>query len=142
MEFKNVKPPCKYYDRCGGCQLQHLKNEDQNKYKQNRAEEILVGFGEINPILTMEEPYYYRNKIHKTFAYGRNKEILSGMYAKNSHDVIDIDKCMIQDPIADEITKTIKQIMKKYKKRMATNMMSLFSVVMVIWMNKVSTFTV
>ena len=37
------------------------------------------------------------------------------MYAKNTHNIIDIENCIIQDPIADKIVITIKKIMKKYK---------------------------
>lgn len=43
----NVKPPCKYYDRCGGCQLQHLSNEAQNVYKQKFVEELLGKFAKV-----------------------------------------------------------------------------------------------
>lgn len=43
------------------------------------------------------------------------RTIIAGMYKTNSRDNVDIDKCLIQDPIADRIMKTIKSIMKKYK---------------------------
>lgn len=114
-EYKRVNPPCKYYKNCGGCQLQHFSNESQNKFKQNKSIELLGGFGEVNKILTMGNPYHYRNKIHSTFGYGNKKSIIAGMYAKNSHDIIDIEECIIQEPVADKIVKAIKQIMKKYK---------------------------
>lgn len=114
-QYERVKPPCKYYGECGGCQLQHLSNKSQNKYKQNKSIEILGGFGKVEEILTMEDPYHYRNKIHSTFGYNRKNQIIAGMYAKNSHKIIDIDECIIQEPIADKIIKTIKQIMRKYK---------------------------
>lgn len=111
------KPRCKYYEECGGCQLQHLNSLGQNKLKQQIGEKFLGRFGEVEEIKTMYYPYEYRNKIHSTFGYKdkRSKEIIAGMYAKNSHEIINIEKCIIQDKIADEIIKTIKQIMKKYK---------------------------
>lgn len=112
---KHVTPPCKYYGRCGGCQLQHLSNEAQNQYKQDLVERLLGKFGEIEQIIVMDNPYEYRNKIQYSFGYGKNGNIISGMYAPSSHDIIDIEKCIIQDPIADRIMKTIGKIMKKYK---------------------------
>lgn len=72
-------------------------------------------FGEVEKIIVMDNPYEYRNKIQYSFGYGKNGRIISGMYAMNSHDIIDIEKCIIQDPIADKILNTIGKIMKKYK---------------------------
>ena len=114
-ELINVKPPCKYYGRCGGCQLQHLANESQDQVKQQTAEKYLGSFGKVEDILVMDYPYEYRNKITYSFGYAKKKELIAGMYAEYSHTIIDIDKCLIQDPIADQIIQTIKQIMRKYK---------------------------
>lgn len=112
---KRVTAPCKYYGKCGGCQLQHLSNEAQNEYKQDLAEKLLGKFGKVAKIKVMDHPYQYRNKIQYSFGYDKNRKIIAGMYEGYSHDIVDIEKCMIQDPIADEIIKTIKQIMRKYK---------------------------
>lgn len=112
---KYVTPPCKYYERCGGCQLQELSNEDQNKYKQSMVEDLLGEFCKIEKLISMENPYQYRNKIQYSFGYGKDKKIIAGMYATNTHNIIDIEKCIIQDPIADKIIITIKRIMKRYK---------------------------
>lgn len=110
-----VKPPCQYYGICGGCHLQHLSNESQNDFKQDIAERLLGKFSKVKKILVMDHPYEYRNKIQYSFGYDDNRRIIGGMYKTNSHDIVDIERCLIQDPIADPIMKTIKSIMKKYK---------------------------
>ncbi len=110
-----VEPPCPYFNKCGGCQIQHLSYEGQSKFKQNKVEELLGPFCKVNEILTMKEPYYYRNKIHSTFSYDKKRQIISGFYQENTHNVINIDKCMIQDSKADEIIGTIKDFMKSFK---------------------------
>ena len=114
-KIEKVKPPCRYYRDCGGCQLQHLSNATQNNYKQEKTEELLGKFGEVNRIITMDNPYHYRNKIHSTFGYDRKNNLIAGMYGKGSHRLINIEECIIQDPIGDKIVHTIKNIMKKYK---------------------------
>ncbi len=114
-ELQQVKPPCIYFDRCGGCQLQHYSNESQDLLKQDVAEKFLGKFGPVEPILTMDFPYEYRNKIQYSFGYGKKREIIAGMYAENSHRIIDIERCLIQDPQGDQIIHTIKKTMKKYK---------------------------
>lgn len=63
----------------------------------------------------MDDPYEYRNKIQYSFGYGKNGKIIAGMYEKGSHNIIDIEKCIVQDPIVDKIIDTIKKIMKRYK---------------------------
>lgn len=114
-ELIQVKPPCIYYEQCGGCQLQQFTNESQNQIKQELAEKYLAQYGKVEKILTMDHPYEYRNKIQYSFGYGKKKELIAGMYAQYSHTIIDIKKCIVQDPIADRILQTIKKIMKKYK---------------------------
>lgn len=110
-----VKPECPYYDKCGGCQLQHLSYEGQTKHKQIQVEELMSSYGKVNPILTMKDPYEYRNKVHSTFSYDKRKQIISGMYMEDTHKVINIDKCMIQDSKADEIIETIRGFMRSFK---------------------------
>ena len=110
-----VNPPCPYFGKCGGCQIQHMSHEAQGKFKQTMVEDLMSHYCKVNPILTMEDPYYYRNKIHSTFAYDRKKQIISGFYQENTHDVIDIDRCIIQDSKADEIIETIKGFMRSFK---------------------------
>ncbi len=110
-----VKPICPYYSKCGGCQIQHLSYEAQGKFKQRLVEDLLGSYCKVNDILTMKEPYNYRNKIHSTFSYDKRRQIISGIYQENTHDVIDIDRCLIQDRKADEIIETIKGFMRSFK---------------------------
>ena len=104
-----------YYGECGGCQLQHMSQEAQDQFKQKLVENLLKPFGKVNRILTIKEPYHYRNKVHSTFAYGKKKEVISGIYQEDSHRVIDVDECLIHDHKADEIIETIKGFMKSFK---------------------------
>ncbi|CAK7035397.1 23S rRNA (uracil(1939)-C(5))-methyltransferase RlmD [Tissierella sp.] len=110
-----VKPSCPYFNKCGGCQIQQMSYEGQSKFKQSKVEDLLGSFCKVNEILTMEEPYYYRNKIHSTFSHDKKGQIISGFYQENTHYVINIDRCIIQDSKADEIIETIKGFMKSFK---------------------------
>jgi len=60
----------------------------------------------------MENPKHYRNKVHATFAYERGK-IISGLYEKNTHNVININTCMIQDDRANRIIATLTDMVNK-----------------------------
>lgn len=110
-----VTPKCSYFNQCGGCQLQHLSNKGQKELKQKTIEKLMKPYGKVNEILTMEEPYFYRNKVHSTVAHDEKHKIISGIYRENTHKVIPIEKCIIQDSKADEIIGSIREIMKTYK---------------------------
>jgi len=106
---------CQYFGKCGGCQLQHMSYESQSKYKQSKVEELMGSYCKVNPILTMKNPFEYRNKVYSTFSYDKKRQIISGMYMEDTHDVVNIKKCIIQDSKADEIIETIRGFMRSFK---------------------------
>ncbi|CAM2797847.1 23S rRNA (uracil(1939)-C(5))-methyltransferase RlmD [Hathewaya histolytica] len=110
-----VVPKCKYFNQCGGCQLQHLSYEAQSKFKWDSVVKLMKRYHKVNEILTMKEPYFYRNKVHSTLAYDKKRRIISGIYEENTHNVIPIEHCIIQDRPADKITASIREIMKTFK---------------------------
>lgn len=112
-----VSPKCPYYKSCGGCSLQHLSAEGQARFKQGIVERLLGHYGKVNNILTMKEPYYYRNKVHSTVTYDVKRRIVSGIYEEYTHRVVPIEKCIIQDSTADKIISSIREIMKTYRIR-------------------------
>lgn len=110
-----VPAPCPYYEQCGGCQLQHMSIDAQNKFKQKAVTKQLKPYGKAMPIITMEDPYEYRNKSHYSFGLDYKKQVISGIYAEYSHKIISIEHCLIQNPKADNIVLTIKELMKSFK---------------------------
>jgi 23S rRNA (uracil1939-C5)-methyltransferase len=112
-----VNPKCPHFSQCGGCQLQHMSYDSQSEFKQKIVEKLMKPYGSVNKILTMNEPYLYRNKIHSTFAQDQKGRVISGIYGENSHRVIPIEQCAIQDKRADAIVASVLEIMKKYKMR-------------------------
>lgn len=111
---KRVTPSCPHFSQCGGCQLQHMSYNAQSEFKQNVIEKLLGKYHKVSEILTMEDPYYYRNKIHSTFVNDQKEKVISGIYEENTHRLIPIQQCRIQDKRADEIIDSVKGIMKKY----------------------------
>ncbi|MDX8047286.1 23S rRNA (uracil(1939)-C(5))-methyltransferase RlmD [Gracilibacillus sp. S3-1-1] len=110
-----VQPPCAYYYECGGCQLQHMNDQAQEGFKQQIIDNLMKPFGKPEPIVTMDHPYDYRNKSHTTFGLNKDRQIIGGLYAQNSHQLIAMDRCLIHDPKADAIWQTIKDMMKSFK---------------------------
>jgi len=115
---ERVEAKCKYYKRCGGCSVQHMNYNKQLEYKHERVKDCISKIGGLDKNLVkfplgMENPERYRNKVQ--LPVGLVKGRLSiGFYAPRSHNIIDIDTCLIQDKIADIVTKIVREWMKKY----------------------------
>jgi 23S rRNA (uracil1939-C5)-methyltransferase len=69
------------------------------------------------PIIAMEEPFYYRNKIHAAFGENRRHEVISGIYEQKSHRIVPVDSCLIENRKADEIVISIRGLLKSFKIR-------------------------
>ena len=113
-----TKAPCPYYAVCGGCQVQHIKYEMQLQEKlthvqscfqanQLPTETILFPIGSKNP-------FYYRSKAQMVISE-KNKRIRSGFYEENSHKIVNVDACMIQDEKTNQIIQTIRELLEKHK---------------------------
>ena len=107
--------PCPLYRKCGGCQLQNMSYPRQLHWKQELVERLLGRFHRVNPIIGMEHPYHYRNKVQAAFALDRRKQIVSGVYQASTHRVVPVESCMIEDETADRIIGTIRKLMKDFK---------------------------
>ena len=108
--------PCPLYRKCGGCQLQNMDYLRQLHWKQKRAEHFLGRFCSVNPILGMENPYHYRNKVQAAFAMDkRHQKIISGVYQSSTHKIVPVDDCLIEDEKADQIIVTIRKLMKSFR---------------------------
>lgn len=110
---ERVTPPCKVYDKCGGCQTQHMSQGLQAEMKQNQIEHLLQKTAQlsdviVNPVIVMDDPWYYRNKIQMPVGE-KNGEIITGFYQARSHQIIDdMDTCLIQHEIGNEILAEIR----------------------------------
>ena len=110
-----VRPKCPYAKNCGGCQLMHMTYRAQLDNKNARIKETLERLGKIKtkvePILGMEDPYRYRNK--GQFPLGKmGEETTIGLYQKGSHNIVDIDKCLIQEPGNENIIAAMREYIK------------------------------
>ncbi|TDQ34171.1 23S rRNA (uracil(1939)-C(5))-methyltransferase RlmD [Aureibacillus halotolerans] len=113
-----VDAPCPVFGECGGCQLQHLSYEGQLRYKQSQVKEALSRIGGLNditvqPTLGMEDPWAYRNKAQVPVGE-RNGSLIAGFYKQRSHDLIDLDVCMIQDQSNDALVQGVRGIAEAY----------------------------
>lgn len=141
---------CAVFGRCGGCSELNVPYDVQLSRKSNEICELFAGVceaGAIKPILGMDEPLHYRNKViapfvparsqrkkstasgalHRRMAVGRKKgagstrggadgapAIRTGMYARGTHNVIEADSCLLENPLAKDVVSAVLAIMRKH----------------------------
>jgi len=105
---------CPYAKLCGGCTYQGIEYSEQLKEKQSYVNKLLSQFGKVEDIIPAENPYYYRNKVHATFGYSKGN-VLAGTYQANTHKLVPIDSCQIENQTADAIVQDIKGLIKSFK---------------------------
>ena len=107
--------PCSVYRKCNGCQLQNMDYPQQLKWKQGKVKKLFGSFCSIAPIIGMENPLHYRNKVQSVFRMTKQKRLISGIYQSERQGIVAVDKCMTEDSDASKIVVTIRQIMEKYR---------------------------
>ena len=94
----------------------HMPYDDQLKYKQKTVNSLLSEFCKVNRIIGMDNPYHYRNKVQAAFGWdNRKKKCISGVYQSNSHRLVPVDNCLIEDEKADEIIVCIRGLADSFK---------------------------
>ena len=116
-----ITPDCAYAGKCGGCSFRHCDYKAQLRTKEQYVRDCINRIGgftgddniEFLPIIGMENPYNYRNKAIFPFSTDRDGKIISGFYRKNSHSVIEIDSCKIENPMASKIRLAVTEFAVK-----------------------------
>lgn len=116
-ENKKRDTICPYAKKCGGCDYQGIAYPKQLKEKEQNIKKLLDDFGKVSKIVGMENPYHYRHKVHSVFGCVGRGQVVAGVYKKNSHDIVDVESCQIEDQEADKIIREIKGLLKSFKIR-------------------------
>lgn len=112
---QRIDLPCVYAKLCGGCSLQSMNYKSQVIYKEKRVTDCLERIGKLdNPkvrkIITMEEPWRYRNKAQYSVEEGK-----VGFLKKYSHETIDCETCLLQPKPVEWISQAVREYAKEGK---------------------------
>lgn len=118
-------PFCSHYGICGGCKWQHLKYNEQLKFKQQQVIDAFERIGgitgfEVLPVLGCEEIKGYRNKLELTFSNKAwvvnfnpeepEQKPALGFHIPGRFDkVLDVDQCHLMPDTVNEINTAIKE---------------------------------
>lgn len=115
-EHRNLSN-CDTYNQCGGCALRHMNYDYTLEIKKNGVENTLKkALGrtiKVDEIISMKNPFFYRNKLQYPVGINENGEMTMGVFAERSHRIIPTKECKIQNELAQKIANDIFEFAKK-----------------------------
>lgn len=106
---------CITFNKCGGCNLRHIKYEETLALKKSIVENNLRKAGienvKINNCIGMENPYNYRNKLQYPIGIVDGKPVM-GVFANRSHRIIETSNCLIQNKLTQNIANDVFDFIK------------------------------
>ena len=116
VEFpKDVDP------EIGGLELAHLKYEKQLEFKKNNVEEALRKYHprhyskyKVKNTIPAPDQWHYRNKASYQIERKHGKNLL-GLYAPNSHRLIDLPVMPTQNKDTQKTEREIKKLIEKHR---------------------------
>lgn len=126
---------------CGACQLIDVPYDQQLADKDALVAELFSQVADpdvLRPILGMDDPFHYRNKVSAPFAPGKRiasapgaagrggqgagrrqpqasqREILCGMYAQGTHRIVPNDSCLVENETARQVVLAVRDLMPRF----------------------------
>lgn len=113
---ERVETDCPYFGRCGGCDCRHMSYAEELRFKLGRVNDALRRIGrqtltaeEILPADTVDR---YRNKGIFAMAESDGRPVC-GFYRERSHELIAVERCLIQDELTEHAAKAITNFMTR-----------------------------
>lgn len=110
-----IIPKCQYFFECGGCDIQHIEYKKGTQIKTEIVENNLKKIGgiqtKVSECVESPEKFYYRNKL--VFSISQNGKL--GFFKKNTHNVIEIDDCVITKKEINFLIPQINNLLQNYK---------------------------
>lgn len=108
-------PPCKYFNECGGCQLQHITYATQLEIKADFIQDSLKRIGRFNSLpqvqVKHDAEFNYRNRAQIKIDRS-SSPFQIGFYKAGSHEVCDIENCLILSPELNKSLGTLRNSQK------------------------------
>lgn len=112
-----VQPPCEYYERCGGCNSQHIEFTTQVALKQRAWLNQMRRLGKVQPDELMPPIYglswRYRERVRLRAVY-EDGQLKLGFQARQTHAIVDIDGCLVLPVVLSEALKPIKALLQSW----------------------------
>ena len=110
---QRIEPFCKYYVKCGGCQLQHWQQIPYQTWKRSLIATALEKRGINFPVGEIIDAHGTGRRRVSLHVRRKAGIVLAGFMAARSHDLIDIDQCPILVPALKDATDIARKLGSK-----------------------------
>jgi len=114
---ERIEPECPYFGKCGGCDFLHCTYKEELRLKKLRIEDAISRIGgvdlRLSEIRGAPERFGYRNKAVYSVAE-KDGRAITGFYRDRSHEVVPIDRCLLQHESADLCAASLREWMDTY----------------------------
>ena len=114
-----VKPFCGHYQQCGGCQLQHLRLDQQLVEKQLAVSQLFSKFAKLEalnwqaPLLS--ESTHYRRSARLAVIYDKTaKKMRVGYRAQGSKQIVSVQTCAVLSEAFKDIFTVFDELLNQY----------------------------
>ncbi|WP_276619909.1 23S rRNA (uracil(1939)-C(5))-methyltransferase RlmD [Syntrophomonas wolfei] len=110
-----LTPLCPHYYECGGCAYQHAKYEEELVLKRQIVKDAIQRIAKIatvvEPVLSMPEPWHYRNKVTWHMAATGKQEPVLGFFREASRQLVPISQCRLISEKMNCLTARVKALL-------------------------------
>lgn len=107
--------PCLHFENCGGCNLQHLKEDYYQEFKKKILTDTLnrskIDFSE-------EINWHFINKnSRRRVNFKIDQDNRLGFFRENSNDVVKIDQCLVLEKELSDLIGNLQNLLQKNQKQ-------------------------
>ena len=95
--------------------MQEQKYDNELKIKQGYVDKLFKDICPVDKITGMYRPVHYRNKVHAVVGEDKNGNIITGTYEENSHNIVPVSDCLLEDSHCSSIIATLRDLFKSFK---------------------------
>ena len=106
---------CESAEKCGSCAYAGMKYDNELKIKQGYVDKLFKDICPVDKITGMYRPVHYRNKVHAVVGEDKNGNIITGTYEENSHNIVPVSDCLLEDSQCSSIIATLRDLFKSFK---------------------------
>jgi tRNA/tmRNA/rRNA uracil-C5-methylase (TrmA/RlmC/RlmD family) len=128
-----VSPVCRYFGRCGGCQLQHIDYDEQLVIKEKQVRETFARLGNfpsppVLQIIASPGPFHYRGKADYHIRIGKDGRLISlGFMEGASDSVLDIERCEIVAESINESCRVWREALQRGERKCRRDRQTIWS---------------
>ena len=117
-----VKPQDPVYADLSSSHIMHLAYPQQLEFKTDLLRQALEKYKpagwknyELRDTLGMENPTHYRNKLQYQVRRLNNGDVIAGLYRENSHHLVNLERCLVQEEETQAIMNQVCLLIEKYQ---------------------------